>query len=289
MQAIAAKNVHKNFGGHQVLKDVSFEVAKGQVFGFLGPNGAGKTTTIRCLMDYIRPSHGSISVLGKDSTRDAAWLKTKIGFLSSDLQLYPNWTAQEHLDLFKAIRGDLGVASDIAKRLGLNLDTKVKRLSSGNQQKLAITLAFCGHPELLIMDEPTRGLDPLLQNELYKSIREFNDSGGTVFLSSHNLLEVQRICHDIAVIKDGTVVAAKSMSEILSLKTHIIEALSEKPMARSDFAGKDIEIIHYRHNEIICRVKGDINPVLHKLSGYPLKDLNISHASLEETFMEYYK
>ncbi len=286
---ISANAVSKHFGPVQALDKVSFSVQKGQVFGFLGPNGAGKTTTIRCLMDYIRPDSGSITVVGKDAKADSTDLKNSIGFLSSEMQLYEHWTGQDHLNLFQSVKGKNGNAEALTKRLGLNLKTKVKNLSSGNKQKLAVVLAFCGSPKLMVMDEPTRGLDPLLQNELYDIIREFRNEGGAVFLSSHNLPEVQRICDMVAVIKAGRVIAEKTMDDIRDMHTHIIRASIEGKVAASDVKIKGVEVTHYHNGEIILKVRGDINSIIGHLAKYKLKDIEINHANLEDIFMEFYR
>ena len=184
--AIKIKKLSKSFGKHTALHNVSFEVPEGQIFGFLGPNGAGKTTTIRCVMDFIKPTHGSVEILGLDAHRDSAELKQSIGYLSADYQLNGGWTGKDHIRLFQKTKGRTSNLNDLIGSLGLNTSVKVKNLSSGNKQKLAVVLAFIGDPRLLIMDEPTRGLDPVLQNVLYDLLNDFVSKGNTVFLSSHN-------------------------------------------------------------------------------------------------------
>lgn len=286
--AINIKQVTKRFGSKAALDNVSLKVPEGRIFGFLGPNGAGKTTMIRCLMDYIRTTDGSIKILGKDAQADSAALKSEVGYLSSDMQLNPNWTAKTHIDFMATIKGR-GNADALVQRLDLDLRPKVRNLSSGNKQKLAIILAFLGEPKLLIMDEPTRGLDPLLQNVLYEMLRDFAGNGGTVFLSSHNLAEVQRLCDDVAVIREGKVVASKAMTDILQMRVHIVQATATKKIDQAALAVGDTEVISGSGKDITLKVRGKIDPVMKALSKYELTDLEVSHASLEDVFMEYYR
>ncbi|HEX3082850.1 MAG TPA: ABC transporter ATP-binding protein [Candidatus Saccharimonadia bacterium] len=284
--AIRIEDVTKNFGAKRALDQVSLEVPAGQIFGFLGPNGAGKTTTIRSLMDFIRPDEGRITVFGQD-VRDNPAIKRDIGYLPADLQLRTNWMAQTHLNFLGGIKGGKRTA-ELVRLLGLDTGKKVSDLSSGNQQKLAIVLAFLGNPKLLILDEPTRGLDPLLQNQLYELLKEFAAGGGTVFFSSHNLAEVQEICDSVAVIKEGKIVASEAMHDLLKLSTHLIKAKASRPFNLGDFKAKDIEVVAHEANTIALKVSGPIDAPIKVLATYHLTNLEVTHASLEDTFMEYY-
>jgi ABC-2 type transport system ATP-binding protein len=287
--AIKIKSLDKNFGSKKALSNVSLSVNKGEVFGFLGPNGAGKTTAIRCLMDYIRPSSGSISILGKDSQRFSPQLKKSIGYLSADTQLHQHWTGKKHLNFLLAAHDKQDQTQSLVSRLGLDMHTRVKNLSSGNKQKLSIVLALCNQPELLIMDEPTRGLDPMLQIELYGIINEHKKAGGTVFLSSHNLPEVQRICDRVAVIKEGKLIETASMSDLLHMQTHIVYASTKKRVDTGDLAKLGVEVIRQNRNEIHMKVRGKLGEVLNELVKYGIKDIDVSHANLEDIFMELYQ
>lgn len=285
--AIKINNVTKAFGAKRALDNVSLTVPEGHIFGFLGPNGAGKTTMIRCLMDYTHVTSGDITILGRDAHRDGAQLKTAIGYLSSDIQLHPNWTAQTHIDFLGGIEGR-GRADELIKTFDLDRYQKVGNLSSGNKQKLAIILAFLGRPKLLIMDEPTRGLDPLLQNQLYELLRDFAAQGGTVFLSSHNLAEVQQLCDNVAVIRAGKIVAAEAMKDILQMRVHIIQAVAAKTVNPADFKLDGVEVLGSSGKSISLKAHGQIDPIVAALAKYKLTDLEITHASLEDVFMEYY-
>lgn len=281
--AIDLQNVTKRYPNGKGISGVTLEVPAGQIFGFLGPNGAGKTTTIRTIMDFMRPDDGSITVLGYDAQRASVAVKERIGYVPADRQLYESWTGRQHVDLYQSARPHS--TSDVAKRLNLDLRIPVRQLSTGNKQKLAITLAMCGQPELLIMDEPTAGLDPLLQQEIYEILGEYKQAGGTVFLSSHNLSEVEKICDRVGVIKDGKVVANKSMDDMRDMSIHIVSITSDKPL---HFKHKDVVVMHQTAVHTELKVKGSLNPLLAYLAKHTIKDLEINHASLEDVFMEYY-
>ena len=193
MNAIEVKNLKKHFGKIKAIDGIDFSVEKGEIYGFLGPNGAGKTTTIRCLMDFIRPTEGSITILGKDAQKHSVELNKKIGYLSGQVHLYDKWTGQQHIDFIKATNGTEDIAEKLIKRFDFDPAMKTKKLSSGNRQKLGIIMAFMTKPELLICDEPTNALDPLLQHEVYELLKEARDGGATVFMSSHNLPEVEKV------------------------------------------------------------------------------------------------
>lgn len=285
--AIKIQAVTKNFGAKRALDTVSLDIPRGQISGFLGPNGAGKTTMIRCLMGYISPSAGQITILGKDAVTQSAELKNSIGYLSSDIQLHPKWTAQTHIDFMSSIKSR-GPADELVEQFSLDLHTPVRKLSSGNKQKLAIILAFIGSPRLLIMDEPTRGLDPLLQNQLYVLLRDFAKNGGTVFLSSHNLGEVQQLCDQVAVIKEGQIVADEAMQDILQLTVHEVRAVATKKINLADFKLPGVEVESVDGKAIHLKARGHVDPIIKALAKYHLTDLEVSHASLEDVFLEYY-
>ncbi len=287
--AISIKNLTKVFGHKKALDAVTLDVPKGSIYGFLGPNGAGKTTTIRCLMDFIHPTDGSITILGNDAHQSSTFLKQKIGFLSSDQQLNPRWTGDDHIRLAARVKGSHKRVDQLAKLLSYEPKLRVKSLSSGNKQKLAIILAFLGEPELLIMDEPTRGLDPMLQNVLYDLLRRYAHSGKTVFFSSHNLNEVQSLCDDVAFIKDGKILTQKSMYDIRAMNIHIITAVATTPFNIATLKLAGVTITSHKGNSISLRVKGDFNPALRAITRHDLTDLDMTHANLEDIFLDQYK
>lgn len=284
--AIEMDGLTRRFGDFVAVDHVTLKIPKGQLYGFLGLNGAGKTTTIRCLMDFIRPDAGTISILGQPAGHNAA-LKRRIGYLSSDLQLHPGWTGQAHIGFLGSIKG-AGRAAELVKLLELDTSKKAGDLSSGNQQKLAIVLAFLGHPELLIMDEPTRALDPLLQNQLYELLKDFAAGGGTVFFSSHNLAEVQSLCDAVAVIKSGKIVAAEAMRDLLKVSLHKVTATASRAFSADDFHSPAIKVLSHNGRSISLKVTGEIDAAVKVLSKYHLTDIEITHANLEDVFMEFY-
>jgi ABC-2 type transport system ATP-binding protein len=287
--AISIKNVTKLYGGtSKGITNVSLEVASGEIYGFLGPNGAGKTTAIRCIMDFIKPQSGTIKVFGKDANTQAVEARAQIGFLASDPQLYPRWTGVDFLNYLGTMRGPADMSS-IVKRLGLDTSIQYRHLSSGNKQKLSLLVALYGSPKLIIMDEPTKGLDPLLQQEIYAILNEYKNAGGTVFLSSHNLPEVEKICDRVGVIKNGRIVASESMQSIRELAIHIVSLATTKEINKADFSLPHVEITHYTPKHMLLRVRGDLNPLLKAVHKYTVTDLEINHANLEDIFLEYYK
>jgi len=287
--AIKVTNLKKHFGKVKAVDDVSFSVDKGEVFGFLGPNGAGKTTTIRCLMDFIRPTAGEISILGKDAQKDTVEVKKNVGHLSGDVNLYDKWTGQAHIDFIRKLNGKYDVADKLVKRFDFDPTRKTKELSSGNRQKLGIIMAFMFQPKVLICDEPTNALDPLLQNTVYELMEEATDKGTTIFMSSHNLDEVERICERVGVIREGKMIATESIVSLKEKKIYTVKAFFAGEFNEKDFDTNGIRITKKFTNGLTLKVKNDIDQVVKKLSTYKLKDLEIEQASLEDIFLEFYE
>ena len=286
---IEVRNLKKYFGKTKAVDGVSFNVEKGEIFGFLGPNGAGKTTTIRCLMDFVRPTSGNIKIMGLDLQKDSTLIKDKIGYLSGDVKLYDNWTGQDHIDFLEKVKGKKSIASKLKEKLDLNTRIKFKTLSSGNKQKLGLILALMFEPEILIMDEPTVGLDPLLQNTIYQILDDFQKKGSTIFMSSHNLAEVDRICSRVGVIKEGKLVAIESIRALKDKRMHLATIHFADSFNKKDFVFDGVSVQQELPEGLILNIKGDVNPLINKLSKHNLKDLEITHASLEEIFLEFYE
>jgi ABC-2 type transport system ATP-binding protein len=287
---ISIDSVTKQFGQQKVLKSISFQVNQGDIFGFLGPNGAGKTTTIRCIMDFIRPDSGRITLLGKDSHVQSVEIKKSIGYLPAENQLIEAWNAKQHIDFYSSIRNENSLRIlKLVKKLEIALNVPVKHMSSGNRQKLSFLLALVGDPKLLILDEPTRGLDPIIQNDIYDILTNYVSTGGTVFISSHNLDEVNRICSNVGIIREGKIVADKSMNDIKNMKIHLITVSLNNHDRLYLTSTKNLEVVNSNSSKTILKVHGDINPVLHELSNHKLIDLEITHAPLEDVFMDYYR
>jgi ABC-2 type transport system ATP-binding protein len=280
--------ISKSFGSHKAIENVTFQVKKGEIFGFLGPNGAGKTTTIRCLMNFITPDTGKIKVLGQDAQASSVAVKNMIGYVASDHHLVEKWTAREHIDYIMHLRGAGGDYRGLLKQFSLDLDRRVKVLSTGNRQKLNLILGLIGEPKVLVLDEPTQGLDPLFQNEVYRVLEDFRESGGTVFISSHNLAEVQRICQRVAIINQGRLVAVENLESLRQKAQYVVRVRSAKPLPKSVLQSEQITIRSQAKHEVTFLVRGDLNSVVKMLAKHKLSDLEITHASLEEVFLEMY-
>ncbi len=289
MAAIEVHNLKKYFGKTKAVDDITFSVDQGEIFGFLGPNGAGKTTAIRCMMDFLRPTDGAVTIFDMDSQQDSVAINAKIGFLSGYVRLNERWSGQDHIDFIRKLNGIKERPTALCERLNFNPDIRSKSLSSGNRQKLGIIMAMMKRPELLIMDEPTNGLDPLLQQEVYAMLGEAIERGATVFMSSHNLAEVERVCDRVAIIKQGKLVATESIASLKKKKINTVHAYFDEPVDKNEFKLDNIELEKSVDHTLILKAKGDINPLIKKLAEYRLNDLDISQASLEDIFLEYYE
>ncbi len=287
MSVIEIKDLKKYFGKTKAVDGVSFEVQKGEIFGFLGPNGAGKTTTIRCLMDFLRPTSGQTKILGQDLKWHSD-VKEKIGYLSGDVRMYSNWTGKEHITYLENLRGKQSIALDLSKKLNFDLNNRFKNLSSGNRQKLGLILALMFEPEVMILDEPTMGLDPLLQNTIYQILEGFQKKGSTIFMSSHNLAEVERICGRVAIIKDGKLVATENIYTLKEKHIYEVKVRFTGEFDRNYLNYEGIEIIQESNGGYILSVRGDINILLRVLAQYNIRDVEISRANLEDIFLEFY-
>ncbi len=286
---IVLKDFKKYFGKLHAVDGINLEVAKGEVFGFLGPNGAGKSTTIRCLMGFNKPTSGSIYVFGHDMSNDSTVAKQQIGYLPGNVKLYDNWTGWDHIRFFEGVRGKSKNLDDLIRRFDFNPNAKFRHLSSGNKQKLGLILALMHEPKLLVMDEPTVGLDPLLQFEIYKVLEEMRGKGTTIFISSHNLPEVERLCDRVAIIKEGKLVAVESIKTLGEKKLHKIEVRFGGKFNASDFKLNGVEKVQEVAEGLLITVGGDLNPVLHALAKHKIINLEITHASLEDVFMKFYE
>ncbi|MCH7541629.1 ABC transporter ATP-binding protein [Patescibacteria group bacterium] len=290
MNVISIENLKKSFGKTTAVDGISFDVREGEIMGFLGPNGSGKTTTIRCLMDFLRPDEGKIDILGLDAQKNTTELKNDIGHLSSESTLYNSWTGQEHIDFLEKIRGISRFDEELIDNLKFDPRKKIHALSTGNRRKLAVILALMHQPKLLILDEPTVGLDPLLQNYIYEILKDQTAKGNTVFMSSHNLAEVEKVCDRVIVLKEGKIVAIETISALREKKIYTIYAYFEGAVPKKELTTDGAHLIKELPGGLALKVRGDIKPLLVKLSRHKnLKDVEISHASLEEVFMEFYK
>ena len=289
-EVIRAERLTKNYGPNRGIIDVDFSVEPGETFGFLGPNGAGKTTTIRLLLDLIRPTGGRLSVFGLDSRRDSVAIRRRLGYLPGDFRLYERMTGRDVLEYFGHLRGSRGRAEQVAERLDLDLDRRIKELSRGNRQKIGLVQAFMHDPDLLVLDEPTSGLDPLVQETFYELVTEVTDRGGTVFLSSHVLSEVQHVADRVGLIREGRLQLVDTVDNLRARSFTHIEATFGEPPAPDAFTGIPGAEEVDRHGDVIrFALEGEIDPLLKALARFRVRALDVHEADLEDIFMALYR
>lgn len=290
MKAIELKNLKRHFGKVKAVDSLSFSVEKGEIFGFLGPNGAGKTTTIRCMMDFIRPTSGSVKILGKDSRNDSVELKKRIGYLAPEPRLYDNLTGSEHFYLIEKIRGKGEKKEELIDKLGAEPRLKIKNLSTGNKQKISLVIALMHNPDIVILDEPTSGLDPLLQNTIYEILLEMKKEGKTIFMSLHNLSEVEKICGRAAIIRRGKLVAVEDIKKLNVKRLYKVWVSYKNEKDLKDLKKlKGVEIETESDSEVYLNVSGKIDSLVKYFAKKDIDDIRIEHAGLEETFLNFYK
>jgi ABC-2 type transport system ATP-binding protein len=290
--AIHTEALTKHYGKVEALVDLSIDVGPGEVFGFLGPNGAGKTTMIRTVLDEIRATSGSARILGMDTHRDSVSIRRHIGYLPGDLALYPNLTGKDLLTYFANLRGgvDWALVEEFADRLDADLAKKVGDLSSGNRQKVGIIQAFMNRPDLLVLDEPSTGLDPLVQREFQAMMREVVHEGRTVFLSSHTLSEVQRVADRVGIIRHGRLIALESVSDLRSKAIRRIELEFDGPAPRADLESvSGVRDLVVDGNRATLSFDGEMAALLSAADGRRLRDVSTQDADLEEIFLTYYQ
>ena len=292
--AILTEKLTKSYGKSRGIVALDLEVRPGEVFGFLGPNGAGKTTTIRVLLDLIRPTTGRALVLGRDSHRDTLAIQARSGYLPGELSLYPGLTGRETLRYLANLRGGVewDHVSELAERLDCDLARKVSDLSSGNKRKLGLISAFMHRPELLILDEPTSGLDPLVQHEFYALIDEARDAEQTVFLSSHVLPEVQRVCDRVAFIREGELIALEDVSSLTGRAVREIEVVFAEAVSPAVFEGvpgvTQVSVDGKGSATLRFTVTGPVDAAIKKIGEFPVLDLTSRLPDLEDVFMTFY-
>ncbi|WP_009472531.1 ABC transporter ATP-binding protein [Rhodococcus sp. JVH1] len=291
--AICTVGLSKRFGSVLALDAVDLNVVEGEVFGYLGPNGAGKSTTLRLLTGLLRPTAGSARVLGLDAWSAAPAVHRRIGYVPGELALYDRLTGRQHITFFGHLRGDPvdKAATVFADRLDLDLDRTARTMSKGNRQKLALVLALMSGPQLLILDEPTGGLDPLVQHEFHAIIREHTASGGTVLLSSHVLGEVQQVADRVGVLREGRLIAVESLHELRQKSLHHITAECSTPIQESDFRDvAGIRGLTVAGTSLTCSApQSALDALIRRISHYGIVDFECAEADLEETFMAFYE
>ncbi|HUG49200.1 MAG TPA: ABC transporter ATP-binding protein [Candidatus Limnocylindria bacterium] len=278
--------------GVRALSDLSVEVEEGEIFGFLGPNGAGKTTTIRLLLGFLHPTAGRATVLGHDIRRDSLAIRRDVGYLPGGIALYDTLTGEQVLDyLARLYRRPAPLRTELADRLEMpqaTLRRPVRDYSRGMRQKIGIIQAFQHDPALAILDEPTEGLDPLMQRVFYDFLHERRAAGRTIFFSSHVLSEVERVCSRVAIVRQGVLVALEDVAALLARRRRYVEIrLEGEAPALEGVSG--VSAVAQRDGLLTCQLEGDVGPFLAAIAGAPIRDLTIEPARLEEAFLEYYE
>ena len=290
MYIIETNNLCKSYGKSRGIIDVNLKIKEGEIFGFVGPNGAGKSTTIRTLLNFIFPTSGSAKILGKDIVKESSEIKKYIGYVPSEVKFYDEVKVKDIIKYSASFYNNVSQeeVDKLYKILDVDVNKKMSELSLGNKKKVAIVQALIHKPKLLILDEPTNGLDPLIQKKLFELLEEARKNGTTVFLSSHNLVEVESLCDRVAVIKDGKII-----------DTIVIEKLAKKLGLRiviksneiNEYKIKEIngQVISKEKDEFIFHYNNGVDALVKELSKYKIEKLLISEQTLEDTFMNYYE
>ena len=290
--AISTEGLTKHYGDVRAVQDLDLEISRGEVFGFLGPNGSGKTTTMRTILDLIRPTEGRASILGMDSHQQAVEIRRHVGYVPGELALYPKLTGRQFLDYFAHLRGGVewDFVDELAGRFEADLAKRIGEYSTGNRQKIGLIQAFMNRPDVLILDEPSVGLDPLVQQELHAILRDAATEGRTVFLSSHTLSEVERVADRVGIIRKGRLVIVETID---SLKAKAIRTVTMDFAEEIDpgiFEGVDgIRDAEITGSRATLTFEGSMSEVLRVATRHEIVNLTSTEADLEEIFLTYYR
>ncbi|MEJ2011620.1 MAG: ABC transporter ATP-binding protein [Anaerolineales bacterium] len=291
--AILLEGLKKNYGEVKALQGVNLSVDEGEIFGFLGPNGAGKTTTIRCMLDLIRPNAGKIRMLGIDPQQNPVKVRAKSGYLPGELNLEGNLTGIALMRYLQDLRGErsrLERARELAERLEVDLSLPIKNLSHGNKQKIGLIQALMHDPQLLVLDEPTTGLDPLIQRELLKILGEARESGATVFFSSHIISVVEHIASRVGIIRRGKIIEVAETSDLMKRAVRRAHVRFRQPVDVQTFNRlPGVSVISEDGGQsVLLQVTGDMDGLIKELARQAVIEIETERPSLEEIFMTYY-
>jgi ABC-2 type transport system ATP-binding protein len=292
MAVIETDGLTKLYGKARGIKDVTFSVEPGEVFGLLGPNGAGKTTAIRTLLDMLHPTSGSATIFGLDSRRQSVAIRARLGNLPGDFGYGKRASGREALALLARLRGvpTLDRAEALAQRFRADLDRRLGELSRGNRQKVGLILSLFHEPELLILDEPTSGLDPLMQEEFLALVREERERGCAVLISSHELDEVERVCDRVGIIRDGRLIAVERVADLLGkTQRRVSVEFSEQVDLEQLRSLPGVSDLVAEDGRVSFHVSGDLDAVVKAISRHTVADLEFAHPTLEEVFLTYYE
>jgi len=295
MAPISIRGLTKRYGNVAAVNGLSLEVAPGEILGFLGLNGAGKTTTIRILLDLLRPNSGSAFLLGHDCQGDGLRARQNIGYLPGEMGIFSDLTGREVLDLLAGLNGhviDKVRRGELQERLEFadsDLRRRLREYSTGMKRKLGLIQAFQSDAQLLILDEPTEGLDPLMQESFYKLLLDTKQRGRTVFMSSHVLSEVDRVCDRIALIRKGELVLLSGIEELRRLAARPVRVLFAEDVAGVPVLPSGSEVTQADPRSWSLTVEGPLGPLLRAISTLPVRDIEIAEARLEDVILKYYR
>jgi ABC-2 type transport system ATP-binding protein len=291
--AIRITRLTKDYGQGHGLFDLDLDVQRGEILGFLGPNGAGKSTTMRLLLDLIKPTSGSATLLGLDSRADSLEIRRRVGFLPGELALYPILSGAAMLDYLAELRGgvDRGVRDALAERFDADLGRRIRELSTGNRQKLGLIQAFMHEPELLILDEPIAGLDPLVQQSFHALLREVATQGRTVFLSSHTLSEVERVADRVAILRRGRLVVVDSFEDLreVAVQRLEIEFGGDAPRVEELAALPGVREVALEGAHLVVAFEGSADALVKAIAAHEVRSIRSRDDDLEEIFLRYYR
>ena len=288
---IVIDQLKKSYGKIQAVNGISMSVEHGEIFGFLGPNGAGKTTTIRCMLDVIRPTRGTIRILGMDAQRDKLALHQYIGYLPGDVHLPGQMTGKQIINYFSRLQGTEPVLlKDLVARFDVEMKRPLKGYSKGMRQKIGIVLAFMCDPQVLILDEPTSGLDPLLQKVFNEFLLEEQARGKTIFMSSHIMSEVEKVCHRIAVIRNGELVTVEEVETLREKAGQRVTVEFGDPVTEEELTRiPGVSMVKKSNGHYQFNVSGSMDPLIKALSRHEVIRLQVEEAPLEEVFLKFYE
>ena len=289
--AIETHGLSVYYGRHRGILDVDLRVEQGEVFGFLGPNGAGKTTTQRVLMDIIRPTAGEARIFGLDCQKEGVTARERIGYLPGELALYDSMKVRRFFKMYASLQKGNSEPSHwqtLSDQLELDTGRKIGQLSRGNKQKVGVVTAFMNKPDLLILDEPTTGLDPLIQQTVMGLLREANRAGATVFFSSHILPEVQAVCDRVGIIRDGQLVATERVEDLMTQHFKRVRFCFAATPPDDAFTEEGVTVLARDGQGITLEIRQDLDRVMEAAASYGITDIETIPVSLEEIFLAYY-
>jgi len=288
---IETRELSVYYGRHLGIVDVDLAVKSGEIFGFLGPNGAGKTTTLRVLLDIIRPTQGSASIFGLDCQKEGVKLRQRVGYLPGELSLPPNMNGRRYLDKIdnlRAEKSDPAYRKELCERLDLDTSRRIRDYSSGNKQKLGLVAALMSKADLLVLDEPTIGLDPLVQQTVLDLVQEAKEEGRSVFFCSHILSEVQSVCDRVGIIREGRLIKVESVQTLTKQPFHRLRFRFESNPGVDVFAFEGVRELSRDDGSVLLEVKQNLPAVMRAAASFEIVDVETQPVTLEEVFLAYY-